>query len=147
MTESTTSTERRSPLGLPFLALLGLAALAVPRVILHDLHVIEEGDLATWLLALLPVAVWITVAVVARVPNPFLTVFVIGALFGGMLMLTHQLLWSVNFGGDAPDLGGPVGTVLPRVAVVFSSVFTGAIMGTIAGLIAWGVSALVSRRR
>jgi len=135
------------PLGLSFFALVGLALLGIPRVILHDLHIIEEGSPITWLLAVLPPVIWIAAALWAKVPNPFLTVFVIGAIFGVLLMLTHQLFWVSAFGGTPPDVGGPVGTIVPRIAAVFSGTFTGAIIGVVAGLIAWGLQAMIGRSR
>src|SRR6478609_3500288 len=76
---------RRRPLGFSLPALIGLAALGLPRVVLHDLHLVDQGNGLNWILALGPVVVWIVVAVVKRVPNPFLTVLVIGAIFGLML--------------------------------------------------------------
>lgn len=139
-------TARRHPLGLSFWALVGLASVAVPRVILHDLHIIEEGNPIAWILAIGPVALWIAVAVVKRVPNPFLTVLVIGAIFGVMLVVTHQLLWEVNYQGNPPSIGtGPAGPVIPRIAALVSGLFTGAIIGAIGGLIAWGVQAISGR--
>lgn len=148
MTPHDSGVERAAhPLGLSFLALVGLAVLGLPRVILHDLHVIEEGAAVTWVLAVLPPVIWIVAAVWAKVPNPFLTVFVIGTIFGVLLMLTHQLLWVSAFDGTPPDVGGPVGMIVPRIAAVFSGVFTGAIMGVVAGLVAWGLQALIGRSR
>ncbi|MDF2992457.1 MAG: hypothetical protein K0S37_2971 [Microbacterium sp.] len=137
---------RRNRLGLPVLALIGLAAVGVLRVILHDLHLIEEGSPITWLLAIGPVVLWIVVAVVKRVPNPFLTVLVIGAIFGVMLVIAHQLLWDFAFQGNPPSIGnGPGASVIPRVAAIPSGLFTGTMIGAIGGLIAWGIQATTSR--
>lgn len=137
----------RRPLGLPFLVLVGLAALGVPRAILHDLHLIDPSGPLTWLLALGPVAVWVWVAVAKRVPHPFLTVLVIGALLGAMLVVTHQLLWEQAYTGDLPALGrGPLATTIPRIAAVFSGLFTGALIGSVGGLIAWGIQSATRSR-
>jgi hypothetical protein len=137
----------RRPLGLPIIALVGLAALGLPRVILHDLHIIDEGDPLNWLLAIGPVAVWIVVALVKKVPNPFLTVLLIGAFFGAMLVISHQLLWDVAFAGNLPSLGdGNIATILPRVAAVPSGLITGTLIGAIGGLIAWGIQSAMKRR-
>ncbi len=139
---------RRNPLGLSVLALIGLAALGVPRVILHDLHVIEEGSAITWLLALGPIALWITIAVIKRVPNPFLTVLVIGAIFGTMLVVTHQVLWDSAFQGNPPSIGNEsAATLIPRLAAIPSGLFTGAMIGAIGGLIAWGIQAITKRNK
>ncbi|MCP2637640.1 hypothetical protein K0817_013860 [Microbacterium sp. HD4P20] len=135
---------RRHPLGLPVLALVGLAALGVPRVILHDLHIIEEGQPAAWILALAPVAVWITVAVAKKVPRPFVTVLMIGVFFGVMLVITHQLLWNFAFDGSPPSLGDSgAGLLIPRIAAVFSGLVTGTLIGAVGGLIAWGIHAVI----
>lgn len=139
---------RRNLLGLPVLALIGLAAVALIRVVLHDLHVIEEGSPITWILAIGPVVLWIAVAVVKRVPNPFLTVLVIGAIFGVMLVITHQLLWDFAFQGNPPSISnGPGATVIPRVAAVPSGLFVGALIGAIGGLVAWGIQAMTNRNK
>ncbi|MEV1130165.1 hypothetical protein [Agromyces sp. NPDC049794] len=137
---------RQGALGLPLLAMIGLAALAVPRVILHDLHLIGEWSPVTWLLSLLPVAVWIAVAVLKRVPHPFVTVLMIGVFYGVMLVITHQLLWEVAFDGRTISLGdGPVGLLVPRIAAIPSGLFTGAAIGAIGGLIAAGIQAVARR--
>ncbi|MDR7186807.1 hypothetical protein J2X85_003868 [Microbacterium trichothecenolyticum] len=139
---------RRNPLGFSVAALIGLAALGVPRAILHDLHIIEEGSAWNWLLALGPVAVWITLTVVRKVPTPFLTVLVIGAIFGVMLVITHQLLWDFAYQGTPPAIGNSAAaTLIPRLAAIPSGLFTGAIIGAIGGLIAWGIQAIRQRSR
>ena len=136
-TMTTTTTTRRRPLGLSVPVLFALAALGVPRVILHDLHLIEGAGPVTWLLALGPVAVWIAVALLQRVPNPFLTVLVIGVLFGVLLAATHQVLWQEAFAGTPPTLGdGATATLLPRIAAIPSGIAVGTAMGAVGGLIA-----------
>lgn len=141
-TPSSAARPARRTLGLPLVALVGLAALGLPRVIFHDLHVIDEPDPLSWILALAPVAVWITVAVLKKVPNPFLTVFVIGAFYGVMLVVAHQLLWDSAFGGKPPALGDSgVATLIPRLASIPGSLFAGALLGAVGGLIAWGIHA------
>jgi hypothetical protein len=137
---------RRNPFGLSFLAIVGLSLLAMPRAVLHDLRIVTEENPLTWLLVFGPIAIWIAVAVVKKVPSPFLTLLMIGLSYGFFLMLGHQILWDQNFQGNPPDLDGPVSGVVARVAVFFSSIFTGAIVGSVSGLIAWGISAILKRR-
>ena len=135
-------------LGLPLPAILALALLGLPRVVLHDLHLIDPSGPLTWLLALGPVAVWIAVALARRVPAPFLTVLAIGVTFGVLLVITHQVLWVTAYGGQVPSVGeGPLATVVPRIAAVFSGLFTGALIGAVGGLVAWAVAALTGHRR
>lgn len=53
---------KRRRLGLPLVAIIGLALLAAPRVILHDLDIIHEGTAINALFVFLPPVVWIIVA-------------------------------------------------------------------------------------
>lgn len=145
-----TSTHRR--LGLPFVAIIGLALLAVPRVILHDLDLIHEGTATNALFVFLPPVVWIVVALAARVPKPFVTILAIGICYGVFLALGHQLLWGVSIADDPPRLGGNLAGLDPaaqaiifRVFAILSSLVTGAVVGAIAGLVAWGLGALTRR--
>jgi len=127
---------------MPLLLMAGLALLGLPRVVLHDLHLISERSPLTWFLALAPIAAWIAVTVLVRSPRPFLTVLVTGLMFGAMLTLTHQLLWDMAFAGAAPSLGGSAGTLIPRLAAIPSGLMTGAAIGAIGGLLAMAGSAL-----
>ncbi|GIG87954.1 hypothetical protein [Plantactinospora endophytica] len=137
-------------LGLPWIALIGLALLAVPRVVLHDLDVIQEGDFVNLLLVFVPPVIWIMVALAARVPKPFLTLLVVGGLYGVFLALVHQLLWDRSGAADA-TLGGNLENELSpgteelviRVFATFSGLLTGLLVGAVAGLVAWGASRLV----
>lgn len=145
-TSSQSSVSPRNPLGFPVLALIGLAALGLPRVVLHDLHLIEGASPLNWLLAIGPVAIWIAIAVIKKVPNPFLSLLVVGAIFGVMLVITHQILWDFAFQGAPPTIGNSAAAALiPRIAAIPSGIFTGTMIGAISGLIAWGIQA-VGRR-
>lgn len=148
------STPRRSALGLPVIALIGLALLAAPRVILHDLGVLTEGTALNAVFVFVPLLIWIAVVLWKRVPNPFLTLLVVGAFYGVILLLGHQLLWDVAFAGNTPRLGGNLADLDPllqsaifRFFAGISSLFTGVIIGAITGLIAWGLGALTGRTR
>jgi hypothetical protein len=128
--------------------MVGLASLAAPRVVLHDLGVITEGSFVNALLVFGPPVIWILVAVCARVPKPFLTVLAIGAIYGVFLAVGHQVFWTTVWADDPPQLGGnlagqfspPVESVILRTFAVFSSLFTGALVGAISGLVAWILS-------
>lgn len=143
---------RRRLLGLPVVALIGLALLTVPRVILHDLGLVSERTGVNALLVFAPAVIWIIVVVAARVRSPFLTLLVTGVISGVFLALTHQLLWNIAFGDSPPQLGGNlahldpgVQAVIMRVFATVSSLFTGIVVGAITGLVAWGVSAIIRR--
>ncbi len=131
---------KRRPLGLSVLSLIGLAALGLPRVILHDLHIIDEAHPASWILSLGPVAVWVAVAVVKKVPNPFLTVLTIGLIFAVMLTITHQLLWSSLF--NDPETADSI----PRLAQLPGALFAGLLLGGVGGLVAWAIRAMLNRK-
>lgn len=140
-------------LGLPWIALIGLALLAVPRVVLHDLDVIQEGDFVNLLLVFVPLLVWVVVAVMARVPKPFLTLLVVGGLYGIFLALGHQILWDRSVGDDVTLGGNLEGRLSPgveefviRTFSVFSSLFTGLLVGAVTGLVAWGAGKLLRSR-
>lgn len=120
--------------------LVGLAALAAPRVALHDLGVISEGSFVNGLLVFLPPLAWIAAVLWKRPPHPFLTVLLIGAIYGVFLAIGHQLLWDSAFGDDAPGLGGNLADLDPgaqgailRGASVLSSLTTGTLVGVITG--------------
>lgn len=141
-------------LGLPLVATIGLALLAAPRVILHDLDIIHEGTAINALFVFLPPVVWIVVALAARVRNPFVTILAIGFCYGVFLALGHQLMWGVSFANDPPQLRGnlagldpTIQTVIFRLFAVVSSLITGTVVGAIAGLVAWVSSALIRRTR
>ncbi len=146
LTPTRTAPDRQPRFGMPIIAMAGLALLGLPRVILHDLHVINEGTLVTAVLALAPVAAWIVVTVLRRSPRPFLTVLVTGVMFGVMLVITHQLLWDTAFEGTPPAIGtSEASTLIPRLAAIPSGLVTGTAIGAIGGLIAWGAIALRKR--
>jgi hypothetical protein len=143
-----------SRLGLPFVVLLSLAALAAVRGVLHDLHVVDSGDLLTPLLAIGPVVVWIAVAVLWS-RRPFISLLATGVLYGVLLAATHLILWDINLAGSTqPALGGTLSGVLPplleaallRVAAALSSIGLGLVMGVAAGGIAWALRRIPALR-
>lgn len=151
--DDSTPAPKRRRLGVPFVAVVGLALLAVPRVILHDLGIIHEGSAINWLFVFLPPIAWIIVVLAVKVPNPFVTILVIGVCYGVFLALGHQLMWSAAFEGSPPQLGGNLSGLDPtaqdviiRAFAIPSSVLTGAVVGAVTGLIAWGLSALTDRK-
>jgi hypothetical protein len=125
-------------LGFSWPVLVALAALAAPRVVLHDLGVIEEGGVVNGLFVFLPPACWIAAVLWKRPPRPFATVVVIGAIYGVFLAIGHQLLWDAAFEGNAPTLGGNLTGIDPgsqeivlRAAAVLSSLVTGTLVGVV----------------
>lgn len=136
-----------APRRLPLLALLGLALLGIPRVVLHDLDLLHEGTAVNMLFVAVPPLVWIAVAVWRRVDRPFTTLLLVGLLHGAMLVLAHQLLWNAAFDGTPPRLGGNLADLDPalqavilRAASVPSGLVTGALLGAVTGAVAWVLS-------
>ena len=127
---------RERALGFSWPALVGLAALAVPRVVLHDLRVIEEGTFVNGLFVFVPLACWIAAVLWRRPPHPFRTVVVIGAIYGVFLAAGHMLFWDTAFdGGPFEDVDSSQEAAL-RGQVVVTSVLTGTAVGVITGAVA-----------
>lgn len=133
----------RRLIGLPVWAVAVLVALAVPGVLLQELGLHGVPWLSA-LLAVLPFSIWIVTALAADVESPVLTLLVVGGTFGSTLGLTYTAL------GLPADAAGLVlddqyGELGLRLAVLISSVFTGFMVGLVAGLLAVGAR-LVLRR-
>jgi hypothetical protein len=147
-------TPARRPLGLPLLSIIGLALLAAPRVVLHDLGIIDEGTAINALFVVIPPIAWIAVTLAASVPRPILTLIAIGACYGVLLALGHQLLWGVSFADGPPRLGGNLSGLDPaaqsailRTVAVLSSLITGTVVGAICGLVAWVLRGVARQTR
>ena len=146
--ESQAAPRRGIGLSLPMVVLL--AAIAAIRVPLHDLGLVQEGSAVAGLLVFVPLAVWVGVVLQRQVPNPLLTLTVVGFAYAVMLAIIHQLFWGAAFGGDPPSLGGNLEGVLApgveatvfRVSAFFSSLVTGTIVGALTGVVAWAISRL-----
>ena len=141
-------------LGLPLIALIGLAPLAAPRVVLHDLDIISEGTATNALFVFGPLLVWIIVTLWAKVPNPFLTLLTVGVFYGILLAAGHQIFWTAQFDGAPPRLGGNLADLDPglsnlivRLFAAGSSLVTGTFVGAVTGAIAWLVGRLLGRKR
>jgi hypothetical protein len=138
---------------MPLWAICALAVLAVPRAVAHDLELAGRGVNA--LLVFAPLVVWIAVALYRRVPDPFLTLLAVGAVYGLLLAVTHQVLWTEAFDGDRPGLGGELeGRLTPaaetavlRTFAFMSSLVTGVLVGAATGALAWLAARLLPGRR
>jgi hypothetical protein len=140
-------TGTRRSLGFSWPALIALAALAAPRVVLHDLGVIEEGTVVNGLFVFVPPACWIAAVLWQRPRRPFASIVVIGTLYGGFIAIGHQLLWNAAVGGSDPTLGGNLAALDPavqegllRAAAVVSSLVSGTLVGVVAAAVAVGLS-------
>lgn len=144
---------RRPLLGLPILAIVGLALLAGVRGALHDLGVIQEQTFVNLLFVVLPLVVWVAVATVWSA-RPLLSLTAAGAGYGATLALVHNVLWDVRFGDESPRLGGALAGALDsaaeelvmRGAVAVSSIAMGVVVGVLCGLVAWAIRAIALKR-
>ena len=147
-------TRQRHRLGLPLIAIVGLACLAAPRVVLHDLNIIEEGTFVNALFVFLPPLIWIVTVLIARVPKPLITLLAVGLCYGVFLALGHQLLWNHSVGDNPPQLGGNLSGLDPSAqSLIFrsfaggSSLLIGVVVGALSGTLAWGLKTLFRRPR
>ena len=98
--------------------IFGLVGLGLPRTVLADLDVVPpESGLLYYVLALVPFAVWLVVAVLRDSRRPFVDFLVLGILYGLSLLLVHQVLW---------DVGPSLGDHPPASAVDFADRFDSA---------------------
>src|SRR5690625_1711742 len=127
-------------LSLPFSTIFLLALLGLPRVIAHDLRWVEPGSMFNTLLAIVPPIIWILV-VLSKTNRPFMPLLWIGVVYGLLLGVTHQILWTVAFdtpptlGGNLKDVTPLVNSMITRVFAFLSSITTGTVIGIITALI------------
>lgn len=138
-----TRTRRRCHVGLPWWQVALLAALAMPRVFVHDAGISVAGPLQA-LLVFVPAAIWVAVAVLRRITTPVMALLAVGGLYGVGLAVAHNIFCSSVFGDRPPELGGNLagrldpGTedLVLRIATSASSLLTGLVVGLICGLLA-----------
>lgn len=124
--------------------LLGLALLSIPRVVVHDLEAVSFDSLVYKALAIVPLLIYLGVALFRKNKRPLYDFVVMGLLFGFFLALTHQVFWNAAFGDNPPRLGDNLEgqlspateEVLMRIATFISSIVTGVVTGLIFGVVA-----------
>ncbi|GAE30493.1 hypothetical protein JCM9152_1901 [Halalkalibacter hemicellulosilyticusJCM 9152] len=132
--------ETKHILALPFFMIFLLALLGVPRVIAHDLQLVEPGSFANSLLAIIPPLIWLAFVIWKGI-SPFKPLVYIGVFYGVLLGITHQILWGVAFetaptlGGNLSDLPPLAHSLITRVFGFVSSVLTGTLLGVIVGFV------------
>lgn len=106
---------------------LGLGLLAAPRAVLHDLGLIQPRTGLNAALVVVPLIIWIVVAVRSGAA-PFGLLLRAGLVYGLCLAVIHNVLW---------DGAGTLHPLLPRTAMTLSSLATGLTVGAITGALAW----------
>ncbi|WP_080875916.1 hypothetical protein [Oceanobacillus timonensis] len=128
-------------LGIPVLTLIFLSLLGLPRVIAHDLSMVEEGSLVNSILVFAPIIIWIVFLVIKNVKKTFLSLLLIGFFYGICLAMVHQLFWNtaldtpIQFGGNLSNLPPVAVNIIARIFAFFSSVTTGIALGVITGAV------------
>jgi len=128
-------------------ALAGLAALGVPRVVVHDVDL--GGDALTVVLAIGPLGAWLLMLIRLRRGSVMGTGLALGGLFGLALAVTHQVLWDEAFNGREPRLGGGLGD-LPdwaHAAITRGAGFAASVAAGLATGAAVGAVAMIARKR
>lgn len=136
----------RPSLGLPLPALVGLVALTIPRLLAHDLRLVDPSSFTNTLLAIVPLLVWVVAAAVWS-RRPLASLLAAGAGYGVALAVLHNITWAAFWGGSPPRLGGNLTgawsplteEMLMRGASAMSSIGTGLAVGLITGLLAVAV--------
>jgi hypothetical protein len=121
-----------------------LALLGAPRAIGHDQDLIKEGTLINTLFVFVPFIIWLAVVLIKKVPRPFLTLFIIGAIYGIFLAVVHQINWNGFWGDNPPVLGGnlegklspDIESLVLRMFSFLSSFVSGLVTGAILGIVA-----------
>ena len=139
---------------LPIIAIALLAALTLPRVVAHDLRLIEIDGPAYTALAIAPLLIWLLVALFRRTERPFFDFLVLGLVYGLFLGLTHQILWDASWAGNPPHIGGNlagkinpfVESLILRAFALGSSIVTGLVFGAAFGIVALVAMKLRDRR-
>ena len=129
--------------------------LALPRVIVHDLHLFPFDSIEYKILTIVPFATWALYALFGKSKRPIYDFLILGTLFGLMLAITHQLTWDASWGSNPPHLQGNleakldpmIESLLLRSAAFMSSIFTGIAFGGTCSLVALASFNVWSRRR
>ena len=143
---------------MPMWLMLLLVALGVPRTVLEDLGVVSpESSLLYYLIALVPFAIWLVVAVARTSRRPFLDFLMLGVLYGLSLVIVHQALWNVgpSLGHSPPasavnfaeNFGSAWRDIALRGYTSGIAMMIGIGSGLLIGLVALGANAWKSKRR
>lgn len=129
---------------MPFVQIILLAALGVPRVVLHDLRLVSFDSPIYKVFAVGPLLIWLLFAIFRKTKTPFKDFLLLGLMFGLLLGITHQITWATSWGDNVPHLHGNfegkldpvIESLILRAAAFISSIFTGLFAGVLFGGIA-----------
>lgn len=127
---------RRTTTGLRWGLILLLGALGLVRPLLSILGAYDalgEGALGPIVVTAILAVVWVGVVLVARAPNPLLTLTLAGVSYGILSILLQQIAWNLFLDGppaEAPS-SAPI-LVVSWVAILVTNAVWGALLGLIA---------------
>lgn len=130
-------------LGMRIKEIIFLALLSVPRVILHDLSLIEEGTVVNLLFVFVPILVWVIYILFRNDKAPVLSIFILCLFYGVILAVTHQVLWTqsfsqdIQFSGNLAELSGSTSTLVAKILSFISSLTTSAAIGLFLSALMW----------
>lgn len=115
-----------------------LAILGLVRPLLSILGVYGnfEGPWGPILVTIFIAAIWVGAVVIGGVPNPLVTLAVVGGVYGVLAIVLQQTMWNVFLEG--PPEGAPSSVPIMMIGWV-SIIATNMIWGAILGVVALGV--------
>ena len=126
-----------------------LALFGVPRVIAHDLGLVDPNGFANSMMVFVPIIIWIAFVVWKNVKKPFVVLFSIGLCYGLYVGIIHQVFWgnvfgdSLQLGGNLSHLSSTAASLIARPFAFVSSLVTGAVVGLISGVVGIVVNRIV----
>ena len=127
---------RQTPTGLRWGLILILGALGLVRPLLGILGVydaLEGGASGRVAVTAILAVVWVGVVLVARAPNPLLTLTLAGVSYGVLAILLQQVAWNLFLDGplaEAPSSASVL--VVSWVAILVTNGVWGAFLGLLA---------------
>ncbi len=112
------------------LAILGLVR---PLLSIAGAYEFLGGAVGRVVVTILIAAVWVSVVVIGRVPNPLLTLVAVGGIYGVFAIVLQQIIWNVFLGG-APE-GAPSSApilVISWISIIVINTIWGAVLGLLA---------------
>jgi len=88
-------------------------------------------------------ASWVGATVMGRVPNPLVTLTIVGAVYGVLAVLLQQIMWNLILNGPPEEAPASVPILITSW---ISIIATNTIWGAFLGLLAVGMRRLLPRR-
>jgi hypothetical protein len=112
---------------------LAVSGLVRPLLSILGVYGSSEGSWGPILVTIFIAAIWVGVVVIGRVPNPLVTLTVVGGVYGVLAILLQQTMWHLFLEG--PPEGAPSSVpiiVIGWVSIIATNMVWGAILGVVA---------------